>query len=154
MRVLGPDHRRTLDVLAAWSAIAILRGESESALEPLRDGVERACRTLDASDDLTLVLSNNLGKALLVTGHLPDARIALQRAVAGAQTLALAPKLRVRFALNLYETLLRLGQRNEADLLFVGELASVVAAPSVETRQIVKRVHALYEEFLRSDRSQ
>ncbi|MFL9684494.1 MULTISPECIES: serine/threonine-protein kinase [Streptomyces] len=66
LRVLGPDHRRTIDVEAAVTGSAAARGSGDGRqlIPGLREVVERATRVLGPGDPITLLARLDLAEAL------------------------------------------------------------------------------------------
>ncbi|MFI2426236.1 protein kinase [Streptomyces sp. NPDC018955] len=66
IRVLGPDHRRTINVQAVLTGNAAARGpiDGRGHIPELREIIARATRVLGASDPITLVARLDLAEAL------------------------------------------------------------------------------------------
>lgn len=123
-RLQGPLHERTLSVKATLGRILIAKERPDAAAEILGPVVDALRAKVGDSHQSTLVAMNNYGKALALLQRYREAKPLLEEAVRGRQRKELPRDwLLARFALNLAETSIALGDEATARKLLAEDLS-------------------------------
>lgn len=123
-RLQGPSHVRTLTTKTTLGRIMISQGRAAEAAEFLRPIINSFRARLGDSHQATLVALNNYGKALALLKQYDEARPLQEEAVRGQQQKKISRDwLLARFALNLAETYVALGDDAAARKILVEDLS-------------------------------
>jgi serine/threonine protein kinase/tetratricopeptide (TPR) repeat protein len=115
-RILGPEHRDTLDSLNTYAGCLQTAGQGEQAIPLLRECLAARLRTLGPRHEDTLVSMNNLAVVLMRYGDYSEAIPLLREAVEARRPAGPETKLALS-ASNLGLCLITVGQLDEADRL-------------------------------------
>jgi tetratricopeptide (TPR) repeat protein/tRNA A-37 threonylcarbamoyl transferase component Bud32 len=116
IRVLGPEHRDTLDSLDTYAVSLKHTGRHEEAISFNRQCLEARRRTLGASHEDTLNSMNNLANNLVKYGEFLEAIPLFREAVKGREVAGPETELAISCG-NLVTCLYMVGQLEEADRL-------------------------------------
>ena len=123
-RLQGPLHARTLTIKATLGRILISQERPDAAAELLAPVVGALRAKLGDSHQATLVALNNYGKALALLQRQSEARALLEEAVRSQRQKKLPRDwLLARFALNLAETCIALGDDAAARKILLEDLS-------------------------------
>jgi tetratricopeptide (TPR) repeat protein/tRNA A-37 threonylcarbamoyl transferase component Bud32 len=115
-RVLGPEHRDTLDSLDTYAGALQSTAQGEKAIPLLRECLAARLRTLGPRHEDTLISMNNLAFVLMKYGEFSEAIALFREAVEAHRAAGLETELAVSSA-NLGDCLSTVGQLEQADRL-------------------------------------